>query len=435
MTAFYDQLETRDPAARAAAVVAAVAAQARHAQTHAPGYAQSLAGIDARDITSAAAIAQLPVTRKSELAELQRASPPFGGLAATGPGDATGDNGAGAGDANRNAAQLKYLFASPGPIYEPATARRDYWRFARALFAAGFRAGDVAHNAFSYHLTPAGAMGDSGCHALGCAVIPAGTGQTELQVQTIADLRPDGYLGTPSFLKIILEKAAERAADVSSINKALVSGEALPPATRGDFAARGIAALQAYATADLGLVAYESVADAGLIVDEGVYLEIVRPGGGAPVADGEVGEVVVTPLNPDYPLLRFATGDLSAFMPGPSACGRTNRRIKGWLGRADQTAKVRGMFVHPSQIEQVLQRHPAIARARLVIDWHQERDRMILRCETVAGAGGANPDPSLPAAIAATIREICKLRAEVELLAPDELPKDGTVIEDARRYE
>ncbi|MDD9855278.1 MAG: AMP-binding protein [Gammaproteobacteria bacterium] len=433
MTAFYDQLETRDPAARAAAVIAAVAAQARHAQTHAPGYAKILAGIDARDITSAAAIAQLPVTRKSELAELQRASPPFGGLAATGPGDATGDNGAGAGDANRNAAQLKYLFASPGPIYEPATARRDYWRFARALFAAGFRAGDVAHNAFSYHLTPAGAMGDSGCHALGCAVIPAGTGQTELQVQTIADLRPDGYLGTPSFLKIILEKAAERAADVSSINKALVSGEALPPATRGDFTARGIAALQAYATADLGLVAYESVADAGLIVDEGVYLEIVRPGGGAPVADGEVGEVVVTPLNPDYPLLRFATGDLSAFMPGPSACGRTNRRIKGWLGRADQTAKVRGMFVHPSQIEQVLQRHPAIARARLVIDWHNERDRMILRCETVAG--GANPDPSLPAAVAATIREVCKLRAEVELLAPGELPKDGTVIEDARRYE
>jgi len=422
MTAFYDQLETRDPAARAAAVVAAVAAQARHAQTHAPGYAKILAGIDARDITSAAAIAQLPVTRKSELAELQRASPPFGGLAATG-----------AGDANRNAAQLKYLFASPGPIYEPATARRDYWRFARALFAAGFRAGDVAHNAFSYHLTPAGAMGDSGCHALGCAVIPAGTGQTELQVQTIADLRPDGYLGTPSFLKIILEKAAERAADVSSINKALVSGEALPPATRGDFTARGIAALQAYATADLGLVAYESVADAGLIVDEGVYLEIVRPGGGAPVAAGEVGEVVVTPLNPDYPLLRFATGDLSAFMPGPSACGRTNRRIKGWLGRADQTAKVRGMFVHPSQIEQVLQRHPAIARARLVIDWHGERDRMILRCETVAG--GANPDPTLPGTVAATIREICKLRAEVELLAPGELPKDGTVIEDARRYE
>ncbi|MDD9811512.1 MAG: AMP-binding protein [Gammaproteobacteria bacterium] len=443
MTAFYDKLETRDPAARAAAVVAAVAAQARHAQTHAPGYAKILAGIDARDITSADAIAQLPVTRKSELAELQRASPPFGGLAATVDGDATGDNGdngenagAGAGDANRNAAQLKYLFASPGPIYEPATARRDYWRFARALFAAGFRAGDVAHNAFSYHLTPAGAMGDSGCHALGCAVIPAGTGQTELQVQTIADLRPDGYLGTPSFLKIILEKAAERAADVSSINKALVSGEALPPATRGDFAARGIAALQAYATADLGLVAYESVADAGLIVDEGVYLEIVRPGGGAPVADGEVGEVVVTTLNPDYPLLRFATGDLSAFMPGPSACGRTNRRIKGWLGRADQTAKVRGMFVHPSQIEQVLQRHPAIARARLVIDWHGERDRMILRCETVAGAGGAeNIDPSLPAAIAATIREVCKLRAEVEFLAPGELPKDGTVIEDARRYE
>jgi len=212
-----------------------------------------------------------------------------------------------------------------------------------------------------------------------------------------------------------------------------VSGEALPPATRGDFTARGIAALQAYATADLGLVAYESVADAGLIVDEGVYLEIVRPGG-APVAAGEVGEVVVTPLNPDYPLLRFATGDLSAFMPGPSACGRTNRRIKGWLGRADQTAKVRGMFVHPSQIEQVLQRHPAIARARLVIDWHDERDRMILRCETVAG-GAENIDPSLPAAVAATIREVCKLRAEVELLAPGELPKDGTVIEDARQYE
>jgi len=363
------------------------------------------------------------VTRKSDLTQRQKAQPPFGGLAAySGSGD---DD-----DSDDGAGRLKYLFASPGPVYEPATHRTDYWRFARALFAAGFRAGDVVHNAFSYHLTPAGAMGDSGCHALGCAVIPAGVGNTELQAQTVADLKPNAYLGTPSFLKIILEKADELGADVSSISKALVSGEALPPKLRGEFSARGIAALQAYATADLGLIAYETVADGGLIIDEGVYVEIVRPGGGRPVADGEVGEVVVTPLNPDYPLIRFATGDLSAFLPGPSACGRTNRRIKGWLGRADQSAKVRGMFVHPAQIERVLQRHPAIARARLVIDWHGERDRMRLRCETVADAGASFADT-----VAASVREVCKLRAEVELLPPGALPNDGAVIEDARRYD
>jgi len=416
MTEYYDALETRDPEARRAELLTAVAAQVRHAMAHAPGYAQILAGVDARDLASFAAIAALPVTRKSELAQLQKAQPPFGGLAAH-------SRGAGG--------RLKYLFASPGPIYELAAHRDDYWRFARALFAAGIRAGDVAHNAFSYHLTPAGAMGDSGCHALGCAVIPAGVGHTEQQVEVIRDLKPDAYLGTPSFLKILLQKADDLGADVSSIKKALVSGEALPPSTRGYLDERGVTALQAYATADLGLIAYETVADHGLIIDEAVYLEIVRPGSGQVVADGEVGEVVVTTLNPDYPLIRFATGDLSAIMGGHSACGRTNRRIKGWMGRADQTAKVRGMFVHPAQIEQVLQRHREITRARLVIDWVGESDRMTLKCESPF-AGGA--DPSLPAAIAASIRDLCKVRGEVELVEPGGLPNDGGVIEDARKY-
>ena len=417
MSEHYDALETRDPERRQAELIKSVGAQVGHAMRHAPAYTEMLAGVDPRDLTSADAIAALPVTRKSELAQRQQAAPPFGGLAAY------------SNSTDPAARQPTYLFASPGPIYEFATGRDDYWRFARALFAAGFRRGDVAHNAFSYHLTPAGAMGDSGCHALGCAVIPAGVGQTEQQVATLQHLKPNAYIGTPSFLKILLDKARELDADVSGLRKAVVSGEALPPVTRRYFNEHGIAALQAYATADLGLLAYESIADDGLIIDEHIYLEIVRPGGGRPVADGEVGEVVVTTLNPDYPLLRFATGDLSAIRPGLSPCGRTNRRIKGWLGRADQTAKVRGMFIHPGQIEQVLQRHADITRARLVLDWANESDHMTLKCET------RSTDPSLPAAIAASIRDLCKLRGEVELLPPDTLPKDGIVIEDARTYE
>lgn len=411
MTDHYDAHETRDPAERRAALITAVGAQVGHAIAHAPAYADLLAGVDANQITSAEDIAALPVTRKSELAHRQASAPPFGGLTAVAEG------------------QLKYLFASPGPIYEPATRRENYWRFARALFAAGFRAGDVAHNAFSYHLTPAGAMGDSGCHALGCAVIPAGIGQTEQQVKTIEALKPNAYIGTPSFLKILMEKADELGADASSIRKALVSGEALPRSMRDALSARGINALQAYATADLGLIAYESIADDGLIIDEQVYLEIVTPGSGQPVADGEVGEVVVTTLNPDYPLIRFATGDLSAIMDGVSECGRTNRRIKGWMGRADQTAKVRGMFIHPEQIHAVLKRHREVAKARLVIEWVDERDRMTLHCET------RSLDASLATALAASIRDLCKVRGEVERAAPGSLPNDGIIIDDIRKYE
>ncbi|MCP3663851.1 MAG: phenylacetate--CoA ligase, partial [Gammaproteobacteria bacterium] len=357
MTQYYDDLEIREHNERSAMLIEAVAAQVAHARQHAPAYKATLADIDPDTLISAEAIAALPLTLKSELMDRQQFQPPFGGLAAVKEGD------------------LAYVFASPGPIYEPGSKLPDFWRFSRALHATGFRPGDLIHNCFSYHFTPAGMMLDSGAHHLGCAVIPAGVGQTELQVQTIADLKPQGYVGTPSFLKIILEKADELNVDVSSLKKALVSGEALPPTLREGFAARGIQVLQCFATADLGVIAYESEAREGLIVDEGIYLEIVRPGTGDPVVEGEVGEIIVTSLNPDYPLIRFATGDLSAILPGASPCGRTNQRIKGWMGRADQTAKVRGMFIRPEQVDRVLKRHPEIAKARLVIEWIDESDR------------------------------------------------------------
>lgn len=411
MTEYYDRQEIREPDQREAELIKAVAKQVAHAKNNSPAYKTILADVNPATISSREAIAQLPVTRKSELIGLQKESRPFGGLAAVSGGD------------------LTYIFASPGPIYEPGSKRKDFWRFTRSLFATGFRPGELIHNCFSYHLTPAGAMVDSGAHALGCAVIPAGVGQTELQVQTIADLQPDGYVGTPSFLKIILEKADELGTDISSLEKALVSGEALPPSLRDGFSKRGINVLQCYATADLGVIAYESDAKDGLIIDEGIYLEIVRPGTGEPVADGEVGEVVVTSLNPDYPLIRFATGDLSAIMQGNSPCGRTNRRIKGWMGRADQTAKVRGMFIHPTQINQVAKRHPEISRARLVVDWINESDQMTLQCET------DNASEELAAALTNSVREICKVRGEVELLSIGSLPNDGKVIDDIRKYD
>jgi len=340
---------------------------------------------------------------------LQTGAPPFGGLGATPVSD------------------LARVFGSPGPIFEPESHRDDYWRIARALYAAGFRRGDLVHNAFSYHFSPAGSMIETGAHALGCAVFPAGTGQTELQVGAIAHLRPTGYTGTPSFLRILFEKAAELGADVSSLGKALVSGEALPPAVREDLRQRGVAVLQCYATADLGLVAYESPAMEGLIVDEHVILEVVTPGTGDPVAEGSVGEVVVTTLNADYPLIRFATGDLSAVLPGASPCGRSNMRIKGWMGRADQTTKVRGMFVHTSMVADVLKRHPGIARARLVVANPDNRDVMTLRCEGSA-------DPALKASIEAAIRDTTKLRGDVEFVPPGTLPDDGKVIDDVREY-
>ena len=413
MTEFFDAIETRDPAERERALAAALPAQMGHAMARSPAAAARFAGIDPRAIDSRAALAQLPVLRKSELHALQAAQMPFAGLVTLAPGD------------------LGRIYSSPGPVYDPEGRRPDYWRMARALFAAGFRAGQIVHNTFSYHFTPAGFMFDTGAQALGCAVIPAGVGNTELQVAAIRDVRPSGYAGTPGFLRILLEKADELGSDVSSLERALVAGEALPPSLRAVFNARGIRTLQCYGIADLGLVAYESAAQEGMICDEGVLIEIVRPGTGDPVRDGEVGEVVVTTLTPEYPLIRFATGDLSAVLPGPSPCGRTNLRIRGWMGRADQTTKVKGMFVHPAQIAEVLRRNPEIRRARLVVDFDpQKNDRMTLRCETSSAAG-----EGAAAAIAGTIRDVCKLRGEVAFVAPGELPNDGKVIDDTRKYE
>jgi phenylacetate-CoA ligase len=411
MTEYFDDLETRSAEQREQAQFESLRAQIEHVQKHTPAYSKALKDFKASEITDAAAFSALPLTRKSELIELQRAHRPFGGYTPTDRGP------------------YSHVFASPGPIYEPAYPLPDFWRFARSLHASGFRAGDLVHNCFSYHFTPAGQMFDSAAAALGCAVVPAGVGQTELQVQTIADLKPDAYVGTPSFLKIILEQADELGSDASSIGKALVSGEALPPPLREGFAARGIDVLQCYGTADLGLIAYESEAREGLILDEGVYVEIVRPGSGDPVGEGEVGEVVVTNLGKEYPLIRFATGDLSAFLPGQSPCGRTNRRIAGWMGRADQTAKVRGMFIHPEQVDRVVKKHPQILRARLVVEWIDQADAITLCCEV------DDYDESLGAAIAESIRAICKLRGEVDLVAPGSLPNDGKVIDDIRQYE
>ena len=414
MSRHFDTLETRDPELRERAQLAALREQIAYARAHAPWFARTLAGIEPADIDSRAALARLPVVRKSELLELQKADRPFGGFAATGP-------------AGRRARQV---FASPGPIYEPEGDSADYWRLARALYAAGFRPGDLVHNCFSYHFSPAGSMLDTGLQALGCTVFPGGTGQTEQQVQAMADLGPDGYVGTPSFLKIILDKADEQGVRLSSLTKALVSGEPFPAALRDALRARGIDAYQVYASADVGSLAYESSARDGLVVDEGVLLEIVRPGTGEPVAFGEIGEVVATPLhNRAYPLIRFGNGDLSAVLPGASPCGRTNMRIKGWLGRADQATKVKGLFVHPSQVAEIVRRHPGIARARLVVDRDDGNDRMTLHVETAPGAQLES------AAIVATIRELTKLRGALALHAPGELANDGKVIDDIRKHD
>ncbi len=392
--------------------MAGLAGQIAHAKRRAPGWARILSEVDPAAITSRAALAKLPVTRKSDLVALQKAERPFGGLNAT------------------PVSQLARIFVSPGPIYDPEGRGRDWWRAGRALFAAGFRTGDLALNAFAYHFTPAGSMLESGALALGCAVVPSGTGQTEMQVATIADLRASAYMGTPSFLKLIVEKADELKADIGSLKKAAVSAEYLPPALRAAMGGRGIRVLQSYASADLGLIAYESEALEGMILDEALILEIVRPGTGDTVSDGEVGEVVVTTFNPDYPLVRFGTGDLSAVLPGASPCGRTNTRIRGWMGRADQTTKVKGMFVHPSQVAEVVKRHKEILKARLIVDNPRGDDRMTLRCE-VQGA----PPAGLAQAIAQSIRSVTKLRGEVAFAKPGELLNDGKVIEDAKKYE
>jgi phenylacetate-CoA ligase len=422
MTEFHDALETRDPAEREAALLAALPAQILAARAL-PGFAQALAGVDAQAVRTRAALAALPVLRKSELLQHQQAqrasdsADPFGGFSAIGWA-ALG--------VRRPA---RRVFQSPGPIYEPEGTGSDYWRVARAMTAAGFRAGDLIHNSFSYHLTPAGSMMETGALALGCTVFPGGVGNTDLQLQAMAHLRPQAYAGTPSFLRIALERAAESGVAVPSLRKALVSGEAFPPSLRDWLAERGIRAYQAYATADVGLIAYETSAREGLVLDENVIVEIVRPGTRDPLPDGDVGEVVVTVLNPDVPLLRFGTGDLSAVLPGPCPTGRSNTRIRGWLGRADQTAKVRGMFVHPSQVADVLRRHPEVRRARLVVEGEMANDRMRLWAECSSAPEG------LAEHLASSLRDVTKLRADVQLCAPGSLPNDGKVIEDLRRYE
>jgi len=423
MSEHYDALETRDPAAREAAWMAALPAQVAAAQATA-ALRERLAGVDPAQVNSRAALAALPVTRKPELLarqQAERATDPFGGFSAIGWRGIPPARGA------------RRVFQSPGPIYEPEGHDPDYWRVARAMYAAGFRAGELVHSSFSYHLTPAGSMMETGAHAIGCTVFAGGVGNTELQLQAVQELRPHAYAGTPSFLRILFEKADEAGVALPSLTKALVSGEAFPPSLRDALRARGVEAYQAYATADVGLIAYETAAREGLVLDEGVIVEIVRPGTGDPVPAGEVGEVVVTSLNPAYPLVRFGTGDLSAVLPGPCSTGRTNTRIRGWMGRADQTAKVRGMFVHPGQVAEVLRRHPEVGRGRLVVEGEMANDRMTLHAEC-AGAPDNAPE-GLAAALAGSIRDVTKLRGEVRLVAPGSLPNDGKVIEDARRYD
>jgi phenylacetate-CoA ligase len=412
---YFDPLEIQSPEAREAALMAALPAHLANAKQQAPGLARILEHIDPAKITSRDALATLPVTRKSDLPALQKRLPPLGGLNAT------------------PVEKLAKLFVSPGPTYEPEGLDRDWWRTARSLFAAGFRAGHRVVNSFAYHLTPAGSMLESGALALGCTMVPTGVGQTEMQVTVIRDLRVNGYVGTPSFLKLIVEKADELGADVSCLERALVSGEYLPAALRKQLGERGIRVTQMYATADLGLIAYESVmpdgtVNDGMITDEGLILEIVMPGSGDPVPPGEVGEVVVTTFNRDYPLVRFATGDLSATLADTSPCGRTNTRIRGWMGRADQSTKVRGMFVTPGQVNEIRRRHPEIARARLVVDGDAGNDRMTLKCEVRAQPEG------FAAAVVESIRDITNLRGEAEIVASGTLANDGKVVEDLRKY-
>ncbi len=410
----FDAAETRDPAERESALFEKLRAQIALARST-EGYRERLGDLDPAELDGWDGLARLPVTRKAELVALQAERPPFGGFNAVAPGEAG------------------RLFVSPGPIFELEGRQSDYGRVARALFAAGFRPGEVVHNCFAYHLTPGGWIMDAGARALGCAVVPAGIGNSEQQVAAIAHLRPQGYAGTPDFLKVLLDKAHELGADCSSIAKALVSGGALFPSLRAEYAQRGVAVKQCYATAELGLVAYETEGPdgpcEGMVVDEGCLVEIVRPGTGDPVPDGEVGEVVVTTFNDAYPLIRLATGDLSAMLPGASPCGRTNRRIKGWMGRADQTAKVKGMFVHPEQVAEAVKRFPAVVKARLVVERSGEQDRMTLKVET-SGAGD-----DLGAQLAEALQAATKLKGDVELLVPGSLPNDGKVIDDQRQYD
>jgi phenylacetate-CoA ligase len=407
MTEHFDSLETRDPAERERDLMSRLPELIVRA-AGAPGWVEQLGGVEPESITSRAALARLAVLRKSELAQRQRARPPFGGFNISAPG------------------KMRRLLMSPGPIFEPEGTGKDFWGAARALFAAGFRAGDIVHNSFAYHLTPGGFIMESGAHALGCVVVPAGTGNTEQQVEAIAHLKPSGYAGTPDFLKILLDAAAKTGKDVSSLKRGLVSGAALPSSLRQELASRGVKVLQCYATAELGIIAYESAAREGMIVNEDLLLEIVRPGTGDPLPPGEVGEVVVTSFNPDYPMIRLATGDLSAAMPGSSPCGRTNMRVAGWMGRADQTTKIKGMFVHPQQLAELAKRHPELGRLRLIVKRANEQDAMTLMAEAAA------PAEALRTAVAATLNAVTKLRGEVQFAVPGSLPNDGKIIADER---
>ncbi|MDK8872542.1 phenylacetate--CoA ligase family protein [Paracoccus sp. SSJ] len=403
---FYDKLETRSADERALWQAAELPAAIARAGT-APALARILGDVAPDQVTTREALARLPVIRKSELSEAQKRTPPFGGFT------------------TRPAPDFENVFQSPGPIYEPGRRGEDWWRLGRFLHAAGVGRGDIIHNCFGYHLTPAGMMFESAARAVGAATLPAGTGQTELQVRAAVDIGTTVYAGTPDYLKIMLDKA-EELGERLSFTRAVVSGGALFPSLRQGYADRGIATTQCYATADLGLIAYEAPAMEGMIVDERVIVEIVRPGTGDPVPEGEVGEVVVTTLNPDYPLVRFATGDLSAVLPGVSPCGRTNMRIKGWMGRADQTTKIKGMFVRPEQVAALVARHPEISRARVVADRSGDMDVMTVLLET--GADDA-------ARYEGTVLDTLKLRGRVELVAPGSLPNDGKVIEDRRSYD
>ncbi len=407
MTAFFDELETRTPDARAADLALALPEQVARAQAGAPGMAAVLDGVAAGEVTDAVALARLPVLRKSELGRAQAADAPFGGFTTHG------------------VAEMEHVFQSPGPLYEPGRTSADWWRMGRFLNACGIGRGDIVQNCFSYHLTPAGMIFENGARAVGATVLPAGTGQTELQARAAHDIGVTGYAGTPDYLKVILDKADEMGLPLR-ITKAAVGGGALFPSLRQEYADRGIACLQCYATADLGNIAYESPAMEGLIVDEGVIVEIVTPGTGDPVPEGQVGEVLVTSLNPDYPLIRFATGDLSAVLPGQSPCGRTNMRIKGWMGRADQTTKIKGMFVRPEQVADFVARHPEVKRARVIATREGEMDAMTVQVE----AEGAEA-----AVFEASLADVMKLKGKVEIVPVGSLPNDGKVIDDQRVYE
>jgi phenylacetate-CoA ligase len=406
MTRYFDELETRSPAQRAAAIARALPDQIARAKAL-PGYAGTLDGVNPAGITSVEALSKLPVLRKSDLGRAQAGAAPFGGLT------------------TRPAHGFAHVFQSPGPIYEPGGTEHDWWRMGRFLNACGIGRGDIVQNCFGYHLTPAGMIFESGARAVGAAVLPAGTGQTELQVTASRDVGVTAYAGTPDYLKVILDKADEMGVTLG-ITRAAVGGGALFPSLRKEYADRGILCLQCYATADLGNIAYESEAQEGMIVDEGVIVEIVTPGTGNPVAPGQVGEVVVTTLNPDYPLIRFATGDLSAVMEGASPCGRTNMRIKGWMGRADQTTKIKGMFVRPEQVAQLVAKHAEISRARVIASREGEMDVMTVQIEAAGGSAEA---------YARSVAEVLKLKGKIELLSPGSLPNDGKVIEDLRVYD